>query len=90
MRKELFLRQMVEFESAVIFLSFAYLVRSAFGLTCCFFRGKRRLLPIVFPLYLKKGKKQVFFVAVFKRDFIYLCGKIRKRSLRGVSIGVFL
>lgn len=32
----------------------------------------------------------MFFVAVFKRDFIYLCGKIRKRSLRGASVGVFL
>jgi len=69
---------------------FVVLVGSAFGLTFCFLGEKCRSLPIVFSCYLKKGKKQMFFVAVFKRDFIYLCGKIRKRSLRGASVGVFL
>lgn len=56
----------------------------------CFLEKNVSLESCFLSRYLKKGKKQMFFVAVFKRDFIYLCGKIRKRSLRGASVGVFL
>lgn len=56
----------------------------------CFLEKNVSLESCFLSLYLKKGKKQMFFVAVFKCDFIYLCGKFRKRSLRAATIGVFL